>query len=76
MAYRSTELRLREEDDSCPICRFLAGDHATENLLEVIRRLDVALAQEQEMIKLLLEACSRLRKREGPPKCAVAKKND
>jgi len=46
--WKSTMLNTSAGCSGCPVCDFLDGDRSEAVLLEVIRRLDAALAAEEE----------------------------
>ena len=56
--YRSSTLRCHpcDEDDTCEVCAFLAGDHSERILLYVIAVLDSRLAASESNFYRLLEA--------------------
>lgn len=61
--YKSSVLLCHGDDDSCPVCRFLSGDHSEEILLAVIKVLDEKLGEEEihtrRYLKALLEKESK-----------------
>lgn len=58
--WKSSTLNINVEDDGCPVCLFLNGDHTVDNLLQVIKVLDANLASSQEYNKKLLQMLDKL----------------
>ena len=65
-AYKSRMLLCDVGEDGCPICRFLSGDHDTATVLDVIRRMDAALARGDNDYRALVKATALMRNRLDP----------
>jgi hypothetical protein len=51
MTYESSVLRCEIGEDGCAICSFLAGKEDRDTMLEVIRVLDLRLAEEENILR-------------------------
>ena len=49
--YQSSVMQYVEDDPSCAVCRYLNGSNESEDYLEVIRTLDLYLAEAENQIE-------------------------
>lgn len=52
-AWKSSVLRCFDDDDHCPVCRFLRDDLSVGTLLKVIEVLDTTLGEAETEVRTL-----------------------
>lgn len=60
MRWKSSVLRTFMEPEHCRVCAFIAGSRSTTDMLEVIRILDLELAESEETVDRLSRAFQKL----------------
>lgn len=61
VGWKSSTLRCFDDPDHCKVCAFIAGDRSEAVLMEVIRVLDVTLADRERHCRSLYESIRRQR---------------